>query len=166
MQAVVAKGKYEFGDLVRAIRNLRRNRKWLWYPQVVVGALVFTVGLVGLIVIPSIYRDLVPLLVLGLLWATMLWWEPYATASLQWSNSLVRGQQEFQLNDDGVVRTGENSRSEIKWAAFAFWREDSHQVYLFLGKGAVCFVPKRCFDGAESIELCRQLIAAHVPSRN
>jgi hypothetical protein len=166
VQTVVASGQYEFGDLVRAVRNLRHNRRWLWYPQVVLGLLVLAFGLVVLILAPATYHDTLPLIGLGLLLGSLLWWEPYATASLQWNNSLVRGQQEFQLNEDGVVRKGENSRSEMKWAAFVFWREDSHQFYLFTGKGSVYFVPKRFFDGAESVELCRQLIASRVPSKS
>lgn len=160
-----AAGEFIFDDMVRVCRALILRRKWLWYSEMILGGLMVGAGALLMIVMPAIFADLLPLVVVGLILGSMGWWIPLISARIMWRNNRVLpGRHEFLFDDSELTRRGSNNSVALKWSGILSWREDECLFTLFTSPGTAMMVPKRFLSNAADEESLHRLFISKIGS--
>ena len=64
-------------------------------------------------------------------------------------NMNLIGTQELTFNNDGILKTSEFAKSEVKYNSLEKIREDSLYIYIFVGGESAFLLPKRVFFNEE-----------------
>ena len=156
-------GEFEFADMRRTCRALMVRRKWLWYVLSLLGFLLIAAGVYVSIFRATSLSDSLPLIAVGLFWASIGWWAPLISARTMWKNNRVLpGRHEFLFQENGLVRKGQNYSYELKWNGVHRWSEDQAQFILFPGQGSAIMIPKRFLNNTADVDRLRQLMVDHI----
>jgi hypothetical protein len=104
----------------------------------------------------------VPLYLLSLFWAYILWYPPYAMGSrMIKSNPSARALRTVDITDDGVHSHTELSDAHTDWKTFVGWTENDKVFAVHYSAITFAPIPKRAMTEAQQQEF-RSLLQKHI----
>ena len=154
-----------FWDVVRVIRAINRvqagTRALFW-----AGGLALAAGLLSLF-LPYPWSLLATTLIgVGGFLLLFLWLLPIPFAWMTRSGSpLWKGEQSFELDEQGIRATHPSARSFLAWSAVRDVRETKRLFLLFTSSQGAAFIPKSALP-PDQVHTLRQLLSSQVgPAR-
>jgi len=104
----------------------------------------------------GLFARLVPVVVLVVVFAALLWLSPRLAA-----RKFILRKVAWDLTEDDVHIDTEVSSGQLQWAAFQKYRETPKVFLLYIQKAQAQFIPKRVLSEEQLVEL-RGLLERHV----
>ncbi len=160
--------RYTLEDYIEAHRLHRKGSIWRQYDRVI-GYLFFAIctGFALLILIgnPQAYRTALPLVVLAVFWAVLLFVVPRMRIQYIFKrNPYLNQESALEVSEGGILIENPNMRSQRNWNMFIRWAENDRMFMVYSGSNQFVLILKRDFTPGDADQL-RELLQRKLPAQ-